>query len=198
MSIFAIVSAVCGFFRTPLGKWLAVALAVLAAVWAIWAAGDHHGRASEKAAQARAERAAEAKIVKTDRAIAAIVAPIRQQADAERVRIVTRTQFLKQEVPRYVTLEADRRCIVPAGFVRLYDAAASGEGPPVPGAAGGPDDADSGLAVSDVARTDVDNLGAARQAIAEVTAWREWYPKVRAEYEKLVKPAPDLPPAAPP
>ncbi len=92
---------------------------------------------------------------------------------------------LQKEVPVYVTSLADSRCIVPAGFVQHHDAAAAARAAPNPAAAGGPVDADSGLALSTVAGTVAGNYAICHDAIAEVRRWREWYADFRAQWEKL-------------
>jgi hypothetical protein len=165
------------FVRSPLGRYLLGAAAVLALLGGVWAVGDGHGHASEKARQARALAKAQARVAKTDARNVQIVQAIREPAEKTRAVIQWRTRYLTQEVAQHVTPEADRRCIVSRGFVRLYNAAASGL-PAVAGAAGGPDNADSGLALSAVAETDVANLGTGAEAINEVKAWREWYAKL--------------------
>lgn len=79
-------------------------------------------------------------------------------------------------MPAYVTAEADRRCVVPDGYVRLRDAAGAGL-PVVPPAAGGSVDADTGLVLSDLAANDLVNAAAFNACVAEVKAWRGWYPR---------------------
>jgi hypothetical protein len=143
-------AAILGLIRSPLGKYAMGAVAVLALLAGVWLSGNSNGHKVEKARQQRALKAAVARVAKID----ASAAP-----EKTRAVIQWRTRYLTKEVPVYVTPEADRRCIVSRGFVRLYNAAASGL-PAVAGAAGGPDDADSGLALSAVAETDVANLGA--------------------------------------
>lgn len=92
------------------------------------------------------------------------------EAQAE-IRTVTRT--LIREVPVYVTPDADARCVVPAGFVRVHDAAAAGR--PVPEPAGVADDAPSGLELSAVAAAVAENYGDVCQAnarqLSDLQAW---------------------------
>ena len=92
---------------------------------------------------------------------------------------------LQKEVPVYVTSLADSRCIVPRGFVQHHDAAAAARAAPDPGPAGGPVDADSGIALSAVAGTVAGNYAICHDAIAEVRRWREWYAEFSAQWEKL-------------
>ena len=116
---------------------------------------------------------------------------------AERGRVKTETQVLKEKVPTYVTPAADRACVVPRGFVLHHDAAWSGRPAPVPATAGGPVDAPSGVPLSRVADVNADNAGACRELRTEVEYWRRWYPARREEYERLRAHQPAPPAAAP-
>lgn len=59
-----------------------------------------------------------------------------------RVQIVTKYQTIRQQVVRYVTPNDDARGCINNGFVRLWDAASSGQDPAtLPGTAGSPDGA---------------------------------------------------------
>jgi hypothetical protein len=84
----------------------------------------------------------------------------------ENVRVVTQyvdrvqTVYLQgktitKEIPVYVTPEADAACVIPAGFVRIHDAAAGNTAPEPP--AGDPDAPAAGLTLSAVAETVADN-----------------------------------------
>lgn len=98
----------------------------------------------------------------------ALVASLRSQLDStdagvvEVIRYVDRVETIRvkgdtiiREVPRYVPVEADAACTVPAGFVRLHDAAATGAVlDPNPR---DPDAAPSDVPLSAVAGTVADN-----------------------------------------
>jgi len=175
--------AIDAFFATPLGQKIAIVLAVLACVAGVWFGGVHHGRSVEKVAQARLIAAAEVKARKAEDEAAAMTAKIRSQTEAVKVEIRYRTRTLTKEIPVYVTPEADARCVVPVGFVSLYNQAVAG-GAEVPERPGGPLDAPSGVDLSEVLATDVPNLGVANEALAEARAWRSWYPQAKAIYDK--------------
>jgi hypothetical protein len=75
-------------------------------------------------------------------------------------------QTVVKEVPVYVSAISDAKCILPWGAVRLLDAAASGAA--TAGlrdriAPGQPDDAASGISLSEAVAVLAGNLGAARQ-----------------------------------
>ncbi len=70
----------------------------------------------------------------------------------DRVQVIEKTgRTIVKEVPVYVSESADRACAVPAGFVRLHDAAAANL--PPPGSAGPADERASPLALSAVTAT---------------------------------------------
>jgi hypothetical protein len=65
--------------------------------------------------------------------------------------VVEKGETIVREVPTYVTVESDRRCVVPVGFARVHDAAANNSVLPAP--AGAADAADSEIALSAVGTT---------------------------------------------
>jgi hypothetical protein len=141
------------------------------------------------------------------RALTAAAANSARDAGLQDVRaqtiIRTRTITLTREVPTYVTAEADRRCIVPVGFVGLYDDAvragrldaAGSAAQPGQAAAGSPStsitapvaaapdnvDADSGLELSQVLTTDLGNIGAAEANAQQVRDLQALYAKLKAD-----------------
>jgi len=94
---------------------------------------------------------------------------------------IIHTETLLQEVPTYVTKEADARCVVSLGFVRVWNSAVHG---PVPDATAGADDAPSGLACSDVAKAAVQIAGTYDATSHQLTALQDWVTQQRALSEK--------------
>lgn len=91
----------------------------------------------------------------------------------DRVQVVReRGQTIVQEVPVHVTAEADARCPVPRGFVRVHDAAA--QGLPLAGSAGDPDAPAPGLALSGVATTVAGNYTTCHEIREQLNALQEW------------------------
>ena len=88
-----------------------------------------------------------------------------------KVRVVTET--ITKEVPVHVTEKADRACVVPVGFVSLWNRSvgdpAGGDSTPTPEASVVLD-APSGVALSAVAEAAVANHGAYWGVVAEVKA----------------------------
>jgi len=90
----------------------------------------------------------------------------------DRVQIVReKGQTIVRKVPLYVPASADAACIVPAGFVRLHDAAATSAMPDAPGAA---DAQASGVALSTVASTVTDNYTTCHATAEQLTALQDW------------------------
>lgn len=90
----------------------------------------------------------------------------------DRVQIVHATgQTILQKVPVYVPASADAACTVPTGFVRLHDTAAQSI---MPGSAGPADAQASGLALSTVAGTVVDNYTTCHAIAEQLMALQDW------------------------
>jgi len=83
----------------------------------------------------------------------------------------TQIQTIIREVPRYVPASSDSQCVLPWGFVRLFDAAASGADPDdvrahvAPGFA---DDAASDVKLSEALALLAANFGAARENASQL------------------------------
>lgn len=90
----------------------------------------------------------------------------------DRVQVVhERGATITKEIPVYVTAQADARCTVPVGFARVHDAAAANV---LPGPAGASDAQPSGLALSAVAGTVVDNYTTCHAVAAQLTSLQDW------------------------
>lgn len=159
---------------------LAFAIALGAAGAGGWKLRDadyqRHLKADAEAALKASERArdTEATNEQTSQEVGREV----EEKQAE-IRYVTRT--ILKEVPIYVSPESDARCTVPYGFVRLHDAAATGN-PPAPATAEQPNDAASGVDLSAVASTVVDNYGYTRELEQQVIGWQTWYTQVQKDW----------------
>jgi hypothetical protein len=167
-------AAILLFLRSPLAKYIGLALAALALLAGIYAKGRGDGRHYEQSAQAARLAAARKVVAKIETKAAAITAQVAAKAEARQVEIRTITKTITREVPRYVTVQADAQCSVPLGFVRLHDAAAAGRLPQLPGPAEQPNDAPSGVAISAVAATVADNYGACHSEIGRLIDLQDW------------------------
>lgn len=148
------------------------ALAVLAVLLAVaygsgWKARDAEAQ-RVKVEQAKAEQRLLERTV-------TISQDVGVEVEQRAVEIRERTRVIKEQVPVYVTREADARCDVPAGFVQLHDAAAAGA---TPSPAQSPD-APSGVAISSVAETVVDNYGTCLEWRNQVLGWQDWYSRLQ-------------------
>lgn len=176
------------FVRSPAGRRILLILAAVALLVILLITMRHHwvglGVAQERAAEAQRLAAAVKKVAKREVVASSITDKAKTGLATEQVRIQTVTRTLIKEVPVYVTPAADDRCVVPLGFVRLHDAAASGGASGLPRAAGGPLDAPSGVQLSAVSATVVSNYGVAHDWRAEALTWRSWYAEQKAAWDK--------------
>ena len=91
----------------------------------------------------------------------------------DRVQVVRgNAQIITKEIPIHVTPTANAACTVPAGFVRLHDAAAANE--PTGPSPGNPDAPAAGVALSDVAGAVADNYAACHANAAQVIGLQEY------------------------
>ncbi|MBB4755475.1 hypothetical protein XarjCFBP7653_21010 [Xanthomonas arboricola] len=91
----------------------------------------------------------------------------------DRVQIVREAgATITREIPIYVTQKADAACAIPAGFVRLHDAAASGN--PAGPATGDPDAPAAGITLSAVASTVADNYTSCHATAEQLSALQDW------------------------
>ncbi|WVK05077.1 hypothetical protein AB8807_05530 [Xanthomonas campestris pv. olitorii] len=91
----------------------------------------------------------------------------------DRVQIVREAgATITREIPIYVTQKADAACAIPAGFVRLHDAAATGNpaGPPT----GDPDAPAAGITLSGIAGIVADNYTSCHATAAQLSALQDW------------------------
>ena len=143
-------------------KLSAVACALLLATWF----GHHYAQLKAQARLAESTR----QIAELEKQLGEASAQVVTRY-VDRVRTVQgKTSQIIKEVPIYVSASADAQCDVPAGFVRIHDAAASGQ-PATPGAA---DAAPSGVALSAIAETVADNYGTCRETAEQLRALQEW------------------------
>lgn len=174
------------FLKSPFGRWLFIAVGVALIATLVYQGGVSAGVDRDRASNAKLVAEATAKADKVAKASSAISAAARHDHAADLVRINDLTSKLQQKVPIYVTPQADRRCTIPVGYIRLRDAAGAGVDP-IPAATGGSLDADSGLVLSDLAANDVTNAAAFHTATSEVKAWRGWYAAQAELWNKNIK-----------
>ena len=174
---------VLGFFRSLLGRYVLIALAVIVALLVLGKCQFDRGVKHEQAAQAERLEKAKKAVAKREIKAEKITSEVKADVVEKQIEYRTVTKTLIKEVPKYVTVQADAKCVVPAGFVRLHDSAASGS-PSLPVGAGRSLDAPSGIELSAVAETLVTNYGTAYQWRAEAEGWRRWYAEQKAEWDK--------------
>ena len=178
--------AVWRFLKTPLGHALFFASGLMIIGALVYQGGVSSGVDREKAAEVKRVAVATREAARAAKASVAISSRAQQALNAALNHNVALTYQLQQKVPTYVSSQADRRCVISRGYVELRNAAGAGVDP-VPAGAGGSVDADSGLVLSDLARNDITNAAAFHAAVAEVTAWRDWYVAQAALWTKTTR-----------
>lgn len=194
--IAAVLAARAVFPRSKVGRRALAAAAGLGLIIAAVLFARAHwigvGVARERVAQVERLTKAKPAIAHVEAGGRAITAATDQQAAQRQSEIRTVTRVLKERVPVYVTVEADRRCDVSAGFVSLHDQAAAGV-PQVPRPAGLVLDAPSGVPLSAVADTVVDNYGTAHEWRDAALACRAWAREQADLWNRNIRTAPASP-----
>lgn len=102
--------------------------------------------ANQRTLDARAQTAAVEAALKRERDQNKISADAGKAAAEHQAPIQAHAQIIREEIPVYVTREADARCIMPLGAFRVLDSAATGlPVDPTLGGSGQPNDAPSGV-----------------------------------------------------
>lgn len=159
-------------------------LALILAVPFIDHAGHQRGKHEEQAAQAGRNAIAQTKAQAQTAQAATASADVGVKVEAAKVEVRTVTQTLTREVVRYVPAAADAQCVVPVGFVRLHDAAATGLLPQASDPASQPADAPSGVALSAVGATVAENYGGCREDREALKGWQAWYAGVSPAFRQ--------------
>lgn len=165
------------------GLEAAAALALLIAIPLADHRGYERGKRDEIAAQGLRSLDASNKAQAGTVDAAKVSDKVGKTVEAAKVEVRTVTETLTREVVRYVPAAADAQCVVPVGFVRLHDAAATGVLPDPADTAGQPADAASGVALSAVGATVVGNYGACREDREALKGWQAWYAGVSPQFK---------------
>lgn len=159
------------------GGWMYLVVAVAAAGAAGWTvhAIDNGTIAQMKADDVNAAVVA-ANAARTDQSQRDQITELHNELEAKsQAALETNTRTIIERVPTYVTAKADAACVLPNGFVRLLDAAGTGTDPDIlPGASSEPDDAPSGIPLSQATALLAENLGnfaKTRQQLIDAEAW---------------------------
>lgn len=94
----------------------------------------------------------------------------------------------QKEVERYVTAKADAKCVVPVGFVRMFNESAMSAGGVAELSASGSTDVDaaSGVDLSAVAQAAAANNAQAMYWRSQVIAWQSWYKQSYSVWQNAV------------
>lgn len=162
------------------GAALAFILAVPFIDHSAYQRGKHDEQMAQEGRNAVAYVQAQEKTAKASTASSQV--GVKVEAATAKERVVTQT--LVREVVRYVPASADAQCVVPVGFVRLHDQAATGVLSDPANAAGQSADAPSGVALSAVGGTVAENYGACREDAERLKGWQAWYAGVSPAFQR--------------
>lgn len=148
--------------------WLAIAVAA----GLLYALGYLSGAGSERSNNQRLDEARLKQSFEQGRALGTVREKVVVEYVDRIVKVYQAGATITKEVPVYVSKAADRACVVPAGFVRVHDAGAAN----LPVAAGPSvtDGAASGLALSTVAASVVDNYSECHANAEQLKALQQW------------------------
>ncbi|BAQ79172.1 hypothetical protein [Pseudomonas sp. St29] len=163
-------------------SWLA--LAVVAGL--LYALGFVSGAGSERSQQQRLDEARLQQSFEQGQALGRVKEKVVVEYVDRVVKVYQAGATVTKEVPIYVSKAADNACVVPGGFVRVHDAGATNL--PVAPGPGVADDAASGLALSTVAASVVDNYSQCHANAEQLRALQQW---VR-ESQSLLQGAPAM------
>lgn len=164
------------------GYALAATLALAIGFGAGWTVRDWKAGADATAA-AKRETKQVVRVIERERDQADVTSEVEARATETQVQIRTVTQTIIKEVPIYVPAEADARFALPAGLVRVHDAAATGQ--PLSEPSGEPDDAARNLEASDIApswlaATIAENYGTCHADQARLGDLQDWVRRQQA------------------
>lgn len=183
------------FFTTDIGIFVVLSIAVLGGlgVWshsrysAGYKAGETAGKDASIADYRKAYIAAQTAVLKREKDAAKITGDSRQDLGKAQGKIEQHFGELKEKVPRYVPAKSDAGCVVPNGFVSLWNKGAAGPrgsaAAGFPRSSGGPVEAASGVPLSDVLTATLSDFEIAYVWNAEALTWRKWYVDQKAAYE---------------
>ena len=153
-------------------KWLAIALAALA----LYALGRVDGQRIEGAKLADYQAKVATASVRALAARVHVLHEIEAKYVERAAKIIKQVETIEKEVRVYVTQADDDRCQLNAGFLRVYNAALSGDDPP---AAGESDREPAGVSLADATEVTVFNAGVCRQWKEQALALRQAYEMAR-------------------
>ena len=113
-------SIAIAFFKSPLFKYLAIALIIAGFEWWVYSKGEAHVQAEwdkEKITVAAEIKALKDKsAVVTEKVVTVYVDKVKE--------VKVKGDTVKVYVDRYITAEEDKKCVIPNNFLLLIDSAA--------------------------------------------------------------------------
>ena len=159
--------AILALFSSSWMKWVIVLALIVGLFGYGWYKGDEHGKeklTNYKIAQANI---AAKIVVKQQKVTTEVVTKYIHDVKTIRIRGAT----IIKEVPIYVTTQADNRCTINNGFVRVWNGSITGSVPPTPGPA---NDSPSDTKLSDVAIAHAKEVEQYNETAERLKALQEW------------------------
>ncbi|MDR3429680.1 hypothetical protein [Silvimonas sp.] len=161
------------WLQTRLAGWLAIALLVIAFGAYCWVQGADH--VQQQWSDERGQRAITA--LTTGKRSAEITTRVVTEY-VDRIQVIREAgQTLIKEIPVYVDQKADAACVVPDGFVRLWNGANRGE---LPRPAGVADASASAVVLSDIAAEHSLEATECRETGQQLLSLQDWINRQRA------------------
>lgn len=176
---------------------IAWAVSIAGVGWKAYEMGDTNRANADKAATLAGKELAdkdrgalEAKLQQQQTDARAQSIAMNRQLEEERAKSHVVIQTIVKEVPTYVTALADSRCIVPDGFVQLFDASFRSSVPDLfAGVAGGDRsslvDRPSGIPLSQVSSAVAENAGLCHEWESQARGLRKRVELVESFYNQL-------------
>lgn len=168
-------------FSIPLPSWaqelLIGLVAICLAIFSAWGYGKyeyHKGVKDATTAQVVLE-------TKVDASSLATTVPIITHLDTIQIQYVATTNTLIQKVPQYVTKEDDSKCVVPNGFVSLWNSANQMS---VPAGASTIPSGPSEVVLSDIAAQHITESGICHANEATLQSVSDWLRAQQSLYNK--------------
>jgi hypothetical protein len=105
------------FLKSPLAKWIAIALVLAGLVFGIYRAGANSVQEKWDAANAKVEQEKKEQAGKSD----AVTNDSNAKGEAAVKTITVKGDTIVKYVNKYITKESDRDCTVPIGAIRMHD-----------------------------------------------------------------------------
>lgn len=165
------------FIKSPLFKYLMIALAVFGFLFGIFYAGEQ--RIQKKWDKEKSERKVQIEI---QRVVQEKITYLTNTVYVDRIKEVKiKGDTIYVKVPEYITKEDDAACTIRNGFTRVWNSALTNT---IPGPADETDRADAGVSLTEVAENHTANTTTCLIYKERALAWEKWAKEQKAASEE--------------